>query len=292
MLCPKCGYIRKHEDIAPEWQCPSCQVVYAKVSANNDNQRTMPIPNTISTPQQTGTLQSRSHILSKSYEQPEKQRPLQWRYISLGVFVLLVIIAMNTEIKIAMHDPSQINPQATSVELINKKDDDVHVTEVFDYFDVTGLSEIELNRHLDENNKLFIDGKQYSAMVFYTITWRPYARTGGELCSLDKVDVMLDVKFHMPRWINQSSSTPNLQSYWTQLYGTLLDHENGHRDLALEEAREIQRKIKEIAPTKNCQELSETADKIGYSLISKYSQLQLNYDECTKHGLEQNKLCR
>ncbi len=28
--CPKCGYVRKNEEAAPEWQCPSCQVVYAK----------------------------------------------------------------------------------------------------------------------------------------------------------------------------------------------------------------------------------------------------------------------
>lgn len=28
--CPKCGYVRKSEEVVPEWQCPSCQVVYAK----------------------------------------------------------------------------------------------------------------------------------------------------------------------------------------------------------------------------------------------------------------------
>ena len=29
--CPKCGYVRKLSDTAPEWQCPSCGVAYAKV---------------------------------------------------------------------------------------------------------------------------------------------------------------------------------------------------------------------------------------------------------------------
>jgi len=32
MRCPSCGYVRKPEDMAPEWQCPACQVVYAKAS--------------------------------------------------------------------------------------------------------------------------------------------------------------------------------------------------------------------------------------------------------------------
>jgi glutaredoxin len=31
-ICPKCHYARKPTDDVPEWQCPSCQVVYAKVA--------------------------------------------------------------------------------------------------------------------------------------------------------------------------------------------------------------------------------------------------------------------
>ena len=34
MQCPKCSYVRKAEDVAPEWQCPACQVVYAKALAS------------------------------------------------------------------------------------------------------------------------------------------------------------------------------------------------------------------------------------------------------------------
>jgi glutaredoxin len=30
IICPKCNYIRKSTDQAPDWQCPACQVVYAK----------------------------------------------------------------------------------------------------------------------------------------------------------------------------------------------------------------------------------------------------------------------
>jgi len=30
--CPKCGYRRKLSDTAPDWQCPSCGVAYAKVA--------------------------------------------------------------------------------------------------------------------------------------------------------------------------------------------------------------------------------------------------------------------
>ena len=37
--CPKCGYERRSTDIAPEYECPECGAVYAKVEArlNKDN---------------------------------------------------------------------------------------------------------------------------------------------------------------------------------------------------------------------------------------------------------------
>jgi glutaredoxin len=30
IICPKCNYVRKPTDHVPDWQCPACQVVYAK----------------------------------------------------------------------------------------------------------------------------------------------------------------------------------------------------------------------------------------------------------------------
>ncbi|WP_394779447.1 glutaredoxin family protein [Undibacterium sp.] len=35
-ICPKCSYIRKATDTAPEWQCPSCQIVYSKAGGEAD----------------------------------------------------------------------------------------------------------------------------------------------------------------------------------------------------------------------------------------------------------------
>lgn len=34
MKCPKCGYVRLSTDVAPDWQCPSCHVAYAKAKAS------------------------------------------------------------------------------------------------------------------------------------------------------------------------------------------------------------------------------------------------------------------
>lgn len=41
-LCPKCGYERKVGDIAPDYECPQCGVVYAKVEAMARREPTTP----------------------------------------------------------------------------------------------------------------------------------------------------------------------------------------------------------------------------------------------------------
>ena len=33
MKCPKCSYVRKMGETAPDWQCPSCGVAYAKANS-------------------------------------------------------------------------------------------------------------------------------------------------------------------------------------------------------------------------------------------------------------------
>lgn len=39
MRCPNCGYMRKTDELAPEWQCPSCQVAYAKTTPHRSLNR-------------------------------------------------------------------------------------------------------------------------------------------------------------------------------------------------------------------------------------------------------------
>lgn len=36
VTCPKCGYVRQAEDSAPDYQCPSCDIIYAKFDAHRD----------------------------------------------------------------------------------------------------------------------------------------------------------------------------------------------------------------------------------------------------------------
>lgn len=132
------------------------------------------------------------------------------------------------------------------------------------------------------------DGKRYPGMTFWNVRWLTYPRTDKGLCSVDKIEAFVEVSFRLPRWINNSSASTNVQSWWTWYYDGLLKHENGHRDLGIETAREVQRKIAEVQPHKTCKELYETANKAGNRVLEKYKQLERDYDARTKHGLDQD----
>ena len=44
MKCPKCAYERQPTDVAPAWQCPACQVAYAKAVAQKPAVAVVPAP--------------------------------------------------------------------------------------------------------------------------------------------------------------------------------------------------------------------------------------------------------
>lgn len=49
-VCPKCGYVRKPTDTAPDWQCPSCGVAYAKVGTEPHHPPPRPTSNSYVVP--------------------------------------------------------------------------------------------------------------------------------------------------------------------------------------------------------------------------------------------------
>ena len=65
---------------------------------------------------------------------------------------------------------------------------------------------------------------------------------------------------------------------------SLRQHENGHKDIGIKAAIEIERSIAELEPAVDCDELAETANELGQSIISKYAEKEREYDARTNFG--------
>lgn len=112
--CLKCGYVRKQADMAPDYECPGCGAVYAKVEAfflakqescvNGESQR------------QTGQYQQ---DIGKTSRPPEQKslNPL-WQNLSvketIGILVLaLVFGSIYNYLKEPSQVPSKVTPAKT-----------------------------------------------------------------------------------------------------------------------------------------------------------------------------------
>ena len=85
--CPRCGYERAPSDIAPDYECPKCGVVYAKVEAALRRENAIKIKNT--TPEQGHNEQSIDGIRSDiGFSEQFKRAPLWQKVFISSIFVL------------------------------------------------------------------------------------------------------------------------------------------------------------------------------------------------------------
>ncbi|MES9901270.1 MAG: hypothetical protein ABW168_01145 [Sedimenticola sp.] len=85
--CPKCGYEKAPSDIAPDYECPKCGVVYAKVEAALLRENDRKTKNT--TPKQRDNVQHADSIRSDiGFSEQFKRAPLWQKIFISSIFVL------------------------------------------------------------------------------------------------------------------------------------------------------------------------------------------------------------
>jgi predicted secreted Zn-dependent protease len=130
-------------------------------------------------------------------------------------------------------------------------------------------------------------GKRFDAGTEYQIRWRNRSVTANGICRFDSVVVHLNVKFIYPRWQIPPSASERLVNTWRRYFTKLLEHENGHLDLALAGCREILQAIKQIQPEITCRAIEEKAESIAEAIVARVQKKQLEYDRVTDHGTTQ-----
>ena len=64
-------------------------------------------------------------------------------------------------------------------------------------------------------------------------------------------------------------------------------HEAGHVRNGINAAYEIESVVKKSLPRQNCDLLKSDVDRIAFTMIKKYDQLDIQYDKETEHGKTQ-----
>jgi len=129
------------------------------------------------------------------------------------------------------------------------------------------------------------NGKQHVAYTRWHLNWQFWWTDHGSSCEISKLTTKLDVTYTLPRLKQNASMPQSVTAHWEKYYAALLDHEQGHKGLGVKAALELENKLLNMGPRRDCKQLELDANSMGKSVINKYSQTEKEYDRSTNHGL-------
>jgi predicted secreted Zn-dependent protease len=161
-----------------------------------------------------------------------------------------------------------------------------------EYIDVTGNSRRDLIDALDRRSVDDGTGKRFYGHTRWELRWNFNVASDGGDCRVGSVSAQLDVHTSIPRWNPPANADPSLVRRWNAFVDALRVHEDGHRDIAIEAAREITQRIEAVQPTTKCETLKRTVTIRANTLLDEYREKGRRYDRETDHGRTQGAVLR
>jgi len=161
------------------------------------------------------------------------------------------------------------------------------VKEKYEYYEVCGCSEKDVQCELKQKCISWTDGQKYDSLTSWKVKWDyDYNRT-PQTCTTDSFTVTVDVVFRLPKWVKTGNAPQPLVEKWDAYVAKLIVHENGHRDRAVDAATEITRAVRELPAARTCAKLDEEVQALSQERLKKLTKDQEQYDAVTKHGRTQ-----
>jgi len=153
------------------------------------------------------------------------------------------------------------------------------------YYQVDGNTAEDIWNDIITKSPVKENGKQHVAYTRWNVNWKFWWYDHGSSCEIDKVTTKLDITYTLPR-LKQSDSIPqSLTAHWEKYYAALFEHEQGHKDLGVKAALEIENKLLNMGSRRSCEQLELDANNMAKDVVDKYSRLEKQYDRSTNHGL-------
>jgi predicted secreted Zn-dependent protease len=155
------------------------------------------------------------------------------------------------------------------------------VTEQTQYYKIKGYSEGDLG---DQMNAL--GPALHHAYTQCQIRYQSRSKYVAGRSVITSVMVNVYVTYTMPTWTNKSDGPLALQEKWKRYYRCLSNHESGHKEISIRNARLIEQSLLGLQALSD-QELQLKADEIAQAYIEKAKQEDAEYDRTTEHGKTQ-----
>jgi predicted secreted Zn-dependent protease len=171
--------------------------------------------------------------------------------------------------------------RATTPADIGGKPDDV-----IRYYDIRGTTAADLRAEIARLGPVS-DGVRHQAVTNWRLSWQPVTSVSGQRCSISSLNVSLTIEIVMPRWVNEIGAQQGLSTNWRTYLTGLLNHEHGHKDIALAGADEVRALVKAATPHPSCEAAVAAINAAGKAILDKTVASQRQYDRETNHGRDQ-----
>lgn len=158
------------------------------------------------------------------------------------------------------------------------------IKEIYEYYEVCGCSEKDLQCDLKQKSCSWTDGKKYDSVTSWKITWDYNYNRMADVCVADSFRVNVEVTFRYPKWVRNVDAPRPLMEKWDSYLNSLILHENGHRDIVVEAANELSLAVAELPPARSCAELDRTITALSRVRMAKVTKKQNEHDVVTNHG--------
>lgn len=152
------------------------------------------------------------------------------------------------------------------------------------YYEVQGKTVTEIKTSLNNNSPIFENGRKFHARTNWNFKWNFSWQEFSNSCKITSVKTSLDIKYIFPKLTNYSSLSPSLKKQWDQYYQALVKHEEGHKNLAIKAAKDIENNILQLGQKNTCQNLEKEANNLGNKILQESNKQQQKYDQETNHG--------
>ena len=131
------------------------------------------------------------------------------------------------------------------------------------------------------------DGKKYDSLTSWHVKWDYGYDRAPQACTPASFRATVEIIFRYPEWVRTDGAPQPLVAKWDSYMKNLINHENGHRDMAVQAAAELSRAVAELPPASNCAELDREVRELCRLRMKKLKENEYEYDAATNHGLTQ-----
>src|SRR5208283_831386 len=152
-----------------------------------------------------------------------------------GIKVFLVVMAIAIAVT-ATADEKKIDTANIGTDLTSRVENNVVppvVKEKYEYYEVCGICEKDVQCDLKQKCITWNDGKKYDSVTNWKFKWNYGHSIASSACRADSFTVTVDVVFRLPKWTRTADAPPQLVDKWNKFISNLMIHERGHRDLAV-----------------------------------------------------------